>query len=72
MSLGYEKLYIYQLAIDYIAWLFQRAEKLTGTHRHARCQWLRASQSIPINIAKADGKSTAADRRRFFEQNQAK
>ena len=40
------------------------------THRFAppcRDQWLRASQSIPLNIAEGNGKSTAADRRRFFE-----
>ncbi|MEM1222289.1 MAG: four helix bundle protein [Verrucomicrobiota bacterium] len=67
MSLGYEKLDAYQIAIDYVARVFQRAGKLTGTHRHARDQWLRASQSIPLNIAEGNGKSTAADRRRFFE-----
>jgi four helix bundle protein len=67
MSLGHEKLDVYQLAIQYVAWVFQRAEKLTGAHRHARDQWLRASQSIPLNIAEGNGKSTSADRRRFFE-----
>jgi len=30
-------------------------------------QWLRASQSIPLNIAEGSGKSTQADRRKFFE-----
>ena len=67
MSLGHEKLDVYQLAINYVAWVFQRAEKLNGAHRHARDQWLRASQSIPLNIAEGNGKSTAADRRKFFE-----
>jgi four helix bundle protein len=28
---------------------------------------LRASQSIPYNIAEGNGKATPADRRRFFE-----
>lgn len=44
-----------------------RGEELGGAHRHARDQWLRASQSIPLNIAEGNGKSTEADRRRYFE-----
>ncbi len=67
MSLGHEKLDVYQLAINYVAWVFQHAESLNGVHRHARDQWLRASQSIPLNIAEGNGKSTTADRRKFFE-----
>ncbi len=67
MTLGHEKLDVYQLAINYVAWVYQRAETLTGAHRHARDQWLRASQSIPLNIAEGNGKSAPADRRRYFE-----
>jgi four helix bundle protein len=40
---------------------------LNGNLRHVRDQWLRASQSIPLNIAEGNGKSGPADRRRFFE-----
>lgn len=36
-------------------------------HRHARDQLLRASQSIPLNIAEGNGKATEKDRRHFFE-----
>jgi four helix bundle protein len=67
MSLGHEKLDVYLLAIRYVAWVFQRSEKLGGVHRHARDQWLRASQSIPLNIAEGNGKTAEADRRRYFE-----
>lgn len=67
MSLGHEKLDVYQLAINYVAWVYKCAETLNGMHRHARDQWLRASQSIPLNIAEGNGKSTTADRRKFFE-----
>ena len=67
MSLRHEKLDVYKLAIEYVAWAFQRVEKLTGTHHHAHDQWLRASQSTPLNIAEGGRKSTPADRRRFFE-----
>jgi four helix bundle protein len=32
-----------------------------------RPQWLRASQSIPLNVAEGNGKTAGADRRRYFE-----
>lgn len=67
MTLGHEKLDVYRLSIDYVAWVFERAASLNGVHRSARDQWLRASQSIPLNIAEGNGKTSPADRRRFFE-----
>ena len=50
-----------------MAWVFERSEKLNGVHRHARDQWLRASQSVPLNIAEGNGKTAEGDRRRYFE-----
>jgi len=67
MSLGHEKLDVYRLSIDYVTWVFKQSEVLKGCHRHARDQWLRASQSVPLNIAEGNGKYSSADRRRFFE-----
>ena len=67
MTLGHEKLDVYRLSIDYVAWVFAQANELNGIHRHARDQWLRASQSIPLNIAEGNGKTADADRRRYFE-----
>ena len=67
MGFGHEKLNVYRLSIDYVAWVYEKAKILKGIHRSARDQWLRASQSIPLNIAEGNGKSTEADRRRFFE-----
>lgn len=67
MSLGHEKLDVYQLALGYVRWVFLKSELLSGSLRHARDQWLRASQSVPLNIAEGNGKSSQADRRRFFE-----
>lgn len=67
MSFGHEKLDVYRLAIGYVAWVYEKAEGLTGTHRLARDQWLRVSQSIPLNIAVGKGKNADADRRRHFE-----
>ena len=51
MGLGHERLDVYRLAIEYVAWVYGKAETLRGIHRPARDQWLRASQSIPLNIA---------------------
>ena len=70
MALGHEKLDVYGLAIDYVGWVFGQANDLGGIHRHARDQWLRASQSIPLNIAEGNGKAADADRRRYFVPSQ--
>ena len=40
---------------------------MNGLHRHARDQWLRAAQSIPLNIAEGNGKRSLKDRARFFD-----
>jgi len=67
MAFGHEKLDVYRLAIRYVAWVYEKASSLDGAHRPARDQWLRASQSIPLNIAEGNGKTAEADRRRYFE-----
>ncbi len=67
MGLGHEKLDVYRLSIGYVAWVYEKADGLNGVHRAARDQWLRASQSIPLNIAEGNGKTADADRRRYFE-----
>jgi four helix bundle protein len=66
-SFGHEKLDVYRAALEYVAIVYPLAGRLQGNHRHARDQLLRASQSIPLNIAEGNGKSGTADRRRFFE-----
>ncbi|MBW1788912.1 MAG: four helix bundle protein, partial [Deltaproteobacteria bacterium] len=38
------------------AWGYRLAKRLQGADRHARDQLLRASQSIPQNIAEGNGK----------------
>ena len=67
MALGHEKLDVYRLAVSYVAWVYDQSADLAGIHRAARDQWLRASQSIPLNIAEGNGKTAEADRRRYFE-----
>ena len=66
MSFGHEKLDVYRTALEYAAWAFRLCDGLSG-HRNAKEQLLRASQSIPLNIAEGNGKATEGDRRRYFE-----
>jgi len=67
MTLGHEKPDVYRLSIGHVAWVYEKANGLAGVHRSARDQWLRASQSIPPDIAEGNGKTAGADRRRYFE-----
>ena len=63
----HEKLDVYRLALEYVAESFVMAKRLSGLHRHARDQWLRAAQSIPLNIAEGKGKRGLKDRATFFD-----
>ena len=66
MTFGHEQLDVYRAAIEYVAWAFRLCQHIK-THRNAKDQLLRASQSIPLNIAEGNGKPTEGERRRFFE-----
>jgi len=66
-SFDHERLDVYRLSIDYVARSFEASQSLEGLHRHARDQWLRAAQSIPLNIAEGNGKRSPKDRARYFE-----
>ncbi len=63
----HERLDVYRLAIDYVTSSYRVAKLLQGSLRHARDQWLRAAQSIPLNIAEGNGKQSLKDKNRFFE-----
>ena len=63
----HERLYVYRLSINYVAFSYGLAKTMAGTNRHARDQWLRAAQSIPLNIAEGNGKQSLKDKNRFFE-----
>ena len=63
----HDRLDVYRLSIDYVASSFAIAKDLNGLHRHARDQWLRAAQSIPLNIAEGNGKRSLKDRNRFLD-----
>jgi four helix bundle protein len=66
MPFGHEQLDVYRAAIEYVGWAYRLCNGLKG-HRNAKDQLLRASQSIPLNIAEGNGKETGGDRRRYFE-----
>lgn len=55
---------VYRLSTSFS---YRIARTLGGVNRHARDQWLRASQSIPLNIAEGNGKQSLKDKNRFFE-----
>jgi len=63
----HERLDVYRLSVDYVAYCYGLAKTLAGTNRHARDQWLRAAQSIPLNIAEGNVKQSLKDKSRFFE-----
>lgn len=63
----HDRLDVYRLSINYVASSFAIAKNLRGMHRHARDQWLRAAQSIPLNIAEGNGKRSLKDRSRFLD-----
>jgi four helix bundle protein len=66
-TFDHERLDVYRLSIEYVASSFGIAKSLGGVNRQARDQWLRAAQSIPLNIAEGNGKQSLRDKNRFFE-----
>jgi four helix bundle protein len=67
MTFDHEKLDVYRIALQFVAWSSPLCLRLTGVNRPARDQLLRSSQSIPQNIAEGNGKRSLLDRQRFFE-----
>ncbi|TWT91615.1 four helix bundle protein [Neorhodopirellula pilleata] len=63
----HDRLDVYRLSIEYVSAAFESSKSLSGLHRHGRDQWLRAAQSIPLNIAEGNGKRRLKDRARFFD-----
>jgi hypothetical protein len=62
-----DRLDVYRLSIRYVASAFETSRSLEGLHRHARDQWSRAAQSVPLNIAEGNGKRSLKDRARFLD-----
>ena len=66
-TFDHERLDVYRPSSAYVAFSYQIAKSLSGSNRQARDQWLRAAQSIPLNIAEGNGKQSLKDKNRFFE-----
>ena len=66
-TFDHELLDVNRLSIEYVALSFRLAKGLIGVHRPARDQWLRAAQSIPLNIAEGNGKHSLKVKNRFVE-----
>jgi four helix bundle protein len=66
-SFDHERLDVFRLSIDYVARSFEELQPLEGLHRHARDQWLRVAQPIPLSIAEGNGKRSLKDRARYLD-----
>ena len=67
-TFGFEKLEVWQLAITYANEIYQTTESFPKTELYGLSSQLRrASVSISSNIAEGSGRSTAADKSRFYE-----
>src|SRR5215831_1819726 len=60
--LDYEKLNVYQCAIEHLAFVFRSLPKIPRGYSALVDQWRRAAMSVPLNIAEAVGKTSDADR----------
>ena len=67
VTFDHDRLDVYRLSIEYVSRAYEIAQSLDGLYRHARDQWLRAAQSIPLNISEGNGKRSLKDRARFFD-----
>jgi four helix bundle protein len=62
----HERLRVYRASIDFLAWLeglYPEIERKVSAHDHL----VRASASVPVNIAEASGKSSMNERRQFID-----
>jgi four helix bundle protein len=66
MAFAFEKLIVYQKAIDFADNICATTSDFPKTYCFLRDQLNRASLSIAANIAEGNGRFTKADRRHFF------
>ena len=62
----HENLRVYQASIQFVAWLediYPGIQRKTSAREHL----VRASTSVPVNIAEASGKSSGKERRQFID-----
>lgn len=66
MSFAFEKLLVYQKAVDFADRICTRTEAFPRGYGFLADQLNRASLSIAANIAEGNGRFTKPDRRNFF------
>ena len=66
MAFSFEKLLVYQKAIDFADEVCRRTQSFARGYGFLADQLNRASLSIAANIAEGNGRFTKADRRNFF------
>jgi len=66
MTLSHEKLTVYQRSIEFVGWLGPLLDGLASGGA-AKNQLDRASTSVPLNIAEAQGRFSTADRSHFLQ-----
>jgi len=66
MPFAFEKLIVYQKAVDFADEICATTSKFPNGYYFLRDQLNRASLSISANIAEGNGRFTKADRKNFF------
>ncbi len=66
MAFSFEKLLVYQKAVDFADQICQHTETFGRGYGFLALQLNRAALSISANIAEGNGRFTKADRRNFF------
>ena len=64
--MSHEKLDVYQASIEFFAVVLKIRDEVPRGHGDLLDQFLRASMSIPLNIAEAVGKNSKPDMKRFL------
>ena len=64
---GYEKLDVYQRSIEFLSHAYALVDCLPKGYSSLADQLRRSSLSVPLNIAEATGKSSSAERKRFYQ-----
>ena len=62
----HEKLFVYQRAIQFVAWAEDLLQELADNKINAKDHLDRASTSIVLNVAEGNGKISALERRRYL------
>jgi len=65
-AFDHEKLFVYQRAIQFIAWSEYLLQELAARKANAKDHLDRSSTSIVLNIAEGNGKISASERRHYF------